>query len=385
MTGSDAGLGADDTVIYVSVHVHGEGEETLSPGGWAAVLTYGDHTRELGGFAPRTSADRLRLRALVEALECLTRPVRARVWVQLRCAHAGVAALWPYGAATDPEADAQAETLRRRLAAMEERHEIDWSPDEYLDHDPDVADPPYERADDLAYEGLLQAEAEVRREVGDATAPVETSLDVALHRFLLEQRAGRTRREYDDIAEVVRTLLWSIGWYSEEGAAAIPASDLPGQFGDFFYTVVHKKFAGPRLLATIRSVLPTLLAWFRDRGHLDHATAAAQIESTLDQTDRLLDVRVFVEELRRHVRGTAPAVEWDELSPEDRVSDQYLRIAKIEQDSITFDDWVGEVLVGPVGLPPEICRPARHGWQVLLSAARVDGEWVLTDVVNADL
>lgn len=44
------------------------------PGGWAAVLLYGDHEKELSGRFRDTTNNRMELRAAIEALETLKRP-----------------------------------------------------------------------------------------------------------------------------------------------------------------------------------------------------------------------------------------------------------------------------------------------------------------------
>ncbi len=49
------------------------------PGGWAVVLKMGDHERELVGHDPRTTNNRMELRAVVEGLRALTKPCRVLV------------------------------------------------------------------------------------------------------------------------------------------------------------------------------------------------------------------------------------------------------------------------------------------------------------------
>lgn len=49
------------------------------PGGWAAILRYGRHTRELTGRASLTTNNRMELRAAIEALNALNRPCRVEI------------------------------------------------------------------------------------------------------------------------------------------------------------------------------------------------------------------------------------------------------------------------------------------------------------------
>ncbi|GIV76804.1 ribonuclease HI [Litorilinea aerophila] len=44
------------------------------PGGWAAILRYGEHIKELSGRFRETTNNRMELRAAIEGLEALTRP-----------------------------------------------------------------------------------------------------------------------------------------------------------------------------------------------------------------------------------------------------------------------------------------------------------------------
>lgn len=44
------------------------------PGGWAALLRYGAHEKELVGAASHTTNNRMELRAAINALQALTRP-----------------------------------------------------------------------------------------------------------------------------------------------------------------------------------------------------------------------------------------------------------------------------------------------------------------------
>lgn len=46
------------------------------PGGWAVVLVYGSHRRELSGGFRRTTNNRMELMAAIKALEALTQPCR---------------------------------------------------------------------------------------------------------------------------------------------------------------------------------------------------------------------------------------------------------------------------------------------------------------------
>jgi ribonuclease HI len=49
------------------------------PGGWASILRYGNHTRELSGSEERTTNNRMELRAVIEGLRALKEPCRVTI------------------------------------------------------------------------------------------------------------------------------------------------------------------------------------------------------------------------------------------------------------------------------------------------------------------
>ena len=49
------------------------------PGGWAAILRYGNHTREIFGFAPHTTNNRMELTAAIEGLRAIKEPCEVEV------------------------------------------------------------------------------------------------------------------------------------------------------------------------------------------------------------------------------------------------------------------------------------------------------------------
>jgi ribonuclease HI len=58
----------------VVIHSDGRCHGNPGPGGWAAILSYGRHNRELSGGEPATTNNRMELRAAIEALGALKEP-----------------------------------------------------------------------------------------------------------------------------------------------------------------------------------------------------------------------------------------------------------------------------------------------------------------------
>lgn len=58
----------------VEVYTDGACSGNPGPGGWAAILKHGRHEKEIAGFVPETTNNRMELTAAIEALKGLKRP-----------------------------------------------------------------------------------------------------------------------------------------------------------------------------------------------------------------------------------------------------------------------------------------------------------------------
>jgi ribonuclease HI len=127
------------------------------PGGWGAVLRYGDREKELQGGEPGpTTNNRMELMAAIRALENLTRPVAVRLHTDSTYVRRGITKWLPTwkrtGWMTAGKQPVKNADLWRRLEAAAARHEVEW-----LWVKGHAGDPGNERADALANRGLLQA------------------------------------------------------------------------------------------------------------------------------------------------------------------------------------------------------------------------------------
>jgi len=61
---------------WVTIYTDGACEPNPGPGGWAALLLFGRHEKELSGAEPRTTNNRMELTAAVQALSTLSQPCR---------------------------------------------------------------------------------------------------------------------------------------------------------------------------------------------------------------------------------------------------------------------------------------------------------------------
>jgi len=58
----------------VTIYTDGACSGNPGPGGWAAILLYGEHKRELSGGAASTTNNRMELTGVISGLEALTQP-----------------------------------------------------------------------------------------------------------------------------------------------------------------------------------------------------------------------------------------------------------------------------------------------------------------------
>ena len=58
----------------VQIFTDGACKGNPGPGGWGAIMKYGDHMKELNGYSAETTNNIMELTAVIEALKSLTRP-----------------------------------------------------------------------------------------------------------------------------------------------------------------------------------------------------------------------------------------------------------------------------------------------------------------------
>ncbi|OAP25595.1 MULTISPECIES: RNase H family protein [Amycolatopsis] len=104
---------ASDEAGAVRIYAAGKGGDHPGPGGWSALLAYGDHRKTLTGGAADTTAARMALTAAVEALESLKRPVRVHLYGDSEHLRAALDSQGP-------------DDLVPRLRACAARHKITW-------------------------------------------------------------------------------------------------------------------------------------------------------------------------------------------------------------------------------------------------------------------
>ncbi|GBD42218.1 Ribonuclease HI [bacterium HR39] len=133
----------------VEIHTDGACSGNPGPGGWAAILRWRGHERELSGAEPETTNNRMELTAAIRALEALRRPVRVRLFTDSEYLRRGVTEWLPRwkarGWRTASGKPVSNRDLWQRLDELMRRHEIAWH---WVEGH--AGDPLNERADRLA-------------------------------------------------------------------------------------------------------------------------------------------------------------------------------------------------------------------------------------------
>jgi ribonuclease HI len=114
----------------VEIWTDGGCKPNPGPGGWAAVLRYGEHVKELSGAEPATTNNRMELTAAVQALSALKRPSRVVLHTDSQYVKDGITR-WLHGwvrrgwktANRDPVKNYD---LWQALLAAQAPHQVQW-------------------------------------------------------------------------------------------------------------------------------------------------------------------------------------------------------------------------------------------------------------------
>ena len=138
---------------HVVIHTDGACSGNPGPGGWGAILSFGDREKELKGFEAHTTNNRMELLAAISALEALKKPCRVDLHTDSQYVRNGISG-WIHGwkkngwRTADKKPVKNAE-LWQRLDDVADLHEITWH--WVKGH---AGHPENERADELARQGM---------------------------------------------------------------------------------------------------------------------------------------------------------------------------------------------------------------------------------------
>ena len=137
----------------ITIYTDGACSGNPGPGGWAAVLIYNGHEKEISGSENPTTNNRMELTAAIEGLSALKAPSSVILYTDSRYVMDGLTKWLPRwranGWKTSGKKAVKNEDLWRLLDAVASRHKIDWQ--WVAGHSGDAGN---ERADALARESI---------------------------------------------------------------------------------------------------------------------------------------------------------------------------------------------------------------------------------------
>jgi len=139
----------------VVIHTDGGSKGNPGPGGWGAILQWGNHRKELKGSEAHTTNNRMELMAAIMALEALKRPIDVDIYTDSQYLRDGITK-WILGWKRNGWRTAEKKAVKnvelwQRLDAAAAPHKVHWHwVRGHAGHDLN------ERADALANEAIAE-------------------------------------------------------------------------------------------------------------------------------------------------------------------------------------------------------------------------------------
>ena len=145
----------------VTIYTDGACSGNPGPGGWGAILKFGDKEKELNGGERHTTNNQMELMAAISALEALKKPCTVDLYTDSQYVRQGITG-WIHGWKRNGWRTADKKPVKnvelwQRLDAALKQHEIRWH--WVKGH---AGHPENERADQLARDGIVKARLQQR-------------------------------------------------------------------------------------------------------------------------------------------------------------------------------------------------------------------------------
>ena len=115
---------------HVTIHTDGGCQGNPGPGGWAAILSYGEHTREISGGELETTNNRMEMQAAIQGLTLLKEACKVRLYTDSKYLMNGVqswVSKWKRnGWKTSSGGPVKNVDLWKRLDELCLRHSVQW-------------------------------------------------------------------------------------------------------------------------------------------------------------------------------------------------------------------------------------------------------------------
>jgi ribonuclease HI len=114
----------------IEIYTDGACRGNPGPGGWGALLTLGEHVKELSGAEALTTNNRMELTGVIRALEALKRPSQLLIFTDSEYVRRGITEWvknWKArGWKTADRKPVKNQDLWERLDALAAGHQIEW-------------------------------------------------------------------------------------------------------------------------------------------------------------------------------------------------------------------------------------------------------------------
>ncbi len=121
---------AESELPRVTIYTDGACDPNPGPGGWAALLRYKGHEKELSGGEPETTNNRMELTAAVEALRALKEPCQVQIFTDSEYVKRGITewlAGWKKRGWRRKESALANIELWQALDQAMQPHQIEWN------------------------------------------------------------------------------------------------------------------------------------------------------------------------------------------------------------------------------------------------------------------
>jgi ribonuclease HI len=117
-------------LVEVEIYTDGACRGNPGPGGWGALLLFGEREREISGAEAQTTNNRMELTAVIRALEALKRPIEGAIYTDSQYVRQGVLEWMPNwkarGWKTADRKPVKNQDLWQALDALIVRHKLEW-------------------------------------------------------------------------------------------------------------------------------------------------------------------------------------------------------------------------------------------------------------------
>ena len=115
----------------VTIYTDGACSKNPGPGGWAAVLMYKEHKKEISGSEPDTTNNRMELTAAIEGLRALKQRCSVDLYTDSAYLHNGFTLGWLYnwqrnGWKTGNKRPVENQDLWNELLKLSGQHKVTW-------------------------------------------------------------------------------------------------------------------------------------------------------------------------------------------------------------------------------------------------------------------